>query len=98
MKVVYTASALGDLAEIADWLAQHYPAIAPAVERRIRLTIAVIGRWPESARRSGGRPGVRVATVGRYPYKIFYRFAGDTVEILHIHHAARKPWDENEQQ
>jgi len=94
MKVVYTAAALGDLAEIADWLAIHYPSIAPAVERRIRLAVAVIGRWPESARRSGKRPGVRVATVGRYPYRIFYRVAGDTVEILHVHHAARQPWDE----
>jgi hypothetical protein len=44
MKVVYTASALGDLAEIADWLAAHYPSIAPAVEHRIHLTITIIGR------------------------------------------------------
>jgi toxin ParE1/3/4 len=94
MKVVYTAAALHDLNQIADWLAFHYPTIAPAVERRIRLVAARIGRWPESARRSGRRAGVRVAPVGRYPYKIFYRITGDTVEILHIHHAARLPWDE----
>jgi toxin ParE1/3/4 len=94
MKVVYTASALGDLAEIADWLAAHYPSIAPAVERRIHLTITIIGRWPESSRRSAKRPGVRVAAVGRYPYRIFYRVADDAVEILHVHHAARQPWDE----
>jgi plasmid stabilization system protein ParE len=37
---------------------------------------------------------VRVASVGKYPYRIFYRIAGDTVEILRIHHMARKPWDE----
>ena len=33
MKVVYTPAALRDLAEIADWLAEHYPTIAPEVER-----------------------------------------------------------------
>jgi len=96
MRVVYTAAALRDLDEIADWLALHYPAIAPAVERRIRAIVARIGRWPESARRSEKRPGVRVVPVGRYPYRIFYRVTNDTVEVLHIHHAARQPWDEQQ--
>jgi plasmid stabilization system protein ParE len=94
VKVVYTASALNDLDEIAGWIAIHYPAIAPAVERRIRAVVARVGRWPESARRSSKRPGVRVVPVGRYPYKIFYRVTADAVEILHIHQDARQPWDE----
>ena len=94
MKAVYTLAALRDLAEIADWLATHYPTIAPHVGRRIRAAVDQISRWPDSARRSAARPGVRVALTGRYPYKIFYRVADETVEILHIHHAARRPWDE----
>lgn len=96
MKVVYTPAALLDLAEIADWLALHYPTIAPTVESRIRAVVERIGRWPESARRSNKRPGVRVVPVGPYPYKIFYRVTADTVEILHVHHAARRPWDEQQ--
>jgi toxin ParE1/3/4 len=94
MKVVYTEEALEDLDAIADWLIAHYPAVAPAVERRIRSVVAHIARWPESSRRSAKRPGVRAVPLGRYPYKIFYRVNDDTVEILHIHHAARQPWDE----
>jgi toxin ParE1/3/4 len=94
MKVVYTDEALDDLDAIANWLIVHYPAVAPAVERRIRSILAHIARWPESSRRSAKRPGVRVVALGRYPYKIFYRVTGDTIEILHIHHAARQPWDE----
>ena len=94
MKVVYTEEALRDLDAIADWLIVHYPAVAPIVERRIRRVVAHIARWPESSRRSAERPGVRVVPLGRYPYKIFYQVSGDTVEILHIHHAARQPWDE----
>jgi plasmid stabilization system protein ParE len=82
MKVVYTAAALQDLDDIADWLAVHYPAVAPAVERRIRAVIARIGRWPESARRSARRPGVRTVPVGRYPYRIFFRVTAEAVEIL----------------
>jgi plasmid stabilization system protein ParE len=94
MKVVFTEDALGDLDAIADWLIVHYPAAAPTIEQRIRSVVAHIARWPESARMSASRANVRVIPVGRYPYKIFYRISDDTVEILHIHHAARQPWDE----
>jgi toxin ParE1/3/4 len=94
MRVVYTPAALRDLAAIADWLTSHYPTIAPLVQRRIRAAVEQISRWPESARRSGARRDVRVALVGRYPYKIFYRVAGGSIQILHIHHTAREPWDE----
>jgi plasmid stabilization system protein ParE len=94
MKVVYTDEALKDLDAIADWLTVHYPSVAPAVERRIRSVVAHIARWPESSRRTAKRPGVRAMPLGRYPYKIFYRVTDDAVEILHIHHSARQPWDE----
>ena len=94
MKVVYTDAALADLDDITLWLTANYPGLGPAVERRLRLVVAHIARFPDSMRASAHRPGVRVATLGRYPYKVFYRLRGDTVEILHIHHAAREPWDE----
>ena len=94
MKVVYTAVALGDLRDIGVWLAAHYPDVAPQVERRIRDVVAHIVLWPESAPRAAGRAGVRVVPAGPFPYKIFYRVTTDTVEIVHIRHAARQPWDE----
>ena len=94
MKVVYTEEALNDLDAIASWLMVHYPALAPTIERRIRFVVAHIARWPQSSRRSAKRPRVRVASLGRYPYRIFYRVTDEAVEILHIHHAAREPWDE----
>ena len=95
MKVVFTAAALRDLDQIAEWLTAHYPSIAPSVERRIRQIMAHLSRWPEGARRSAKRPSVRVIPVGKYPYKIFYRVTDEAVEILHVHHAAREPWDES---
>jgi plasmid stabilization system protein ParE len=94
MKVVFTAAAQTDLREIGEWLATHYPLVALQVERRIRDVAARIGQWPESGPLSANREGVRIVPVGRYPYKIFYRVAQDALEILHIHHAAQKPWDE----
>jgi toxin ParE1/3/4 len=94
VKVVYTDAAVRDLNEITIWLKANYPGTGPAVERRLRLVVAHIARWPESMRASVHRHGVRVVPLGRYPYKIFYRVSGEAVEILHIHHAAREPWDE----
>ncbi|NVN86536.1 MAG: type II toxin-antitoxin system RelE/ParE family toxin [Rhodopseudomonas sp.] len=67
MKVVYTDEALRDLDAIADWLTAHYPTVAPAVGRRIQSVVAHIARWPQSARRSAGRPNVCVVPLGRYP-------------------------------
>jgi len=42
MRIVYTPAALRDLAEIADWIALHYPTLAPAVEARIHAAVARI--------------------------------------------------------
>jgi toxin ParE1/3/4 len=94
MKVIYTEAALRDLDEITAWLNANYPGVGRALERRLRIVVAHITRWPESMRRSRRHPDVRVAPLGRYPYKIFYRVREDAIEILHIHHAARQPWDE----
>jgi plasmid stabilization system protein ParE len=94
MKVVWTDEALRDLDEIAEYVTVHYPTVAPAVGLRIRAVVDRVGRWPQSARRSLKRPDVRVVPVGRYPYKIFYRVTERSIEILHVHHAARQPWDE----
>lgn len=90
MKVVYTTEALADLQSISEWLSIHYPGIAPVVAQRIRAVVAHIARWPESARRVEEHPGVRALPIGRYPYIVFYTVIADTVEILHIHHAARQ--------
>ena len=56
MKVRYTPAALADLGEIADWLSIHYPAIAAAVERRIRMVVAASGDGPKAR---AGQPSVQ---------------------------------------
>jgi len=73
MKVVFTDAALDDLRSIAAYLATNHPNVALAVQRRLRLVIARIARWPGSAQQVAERPRVRVAALVRYPYKAFYR-------------------------
>jgi toxin ParE1/3/4 len=90
MKVVLTDEALRDLDEILAFITTNYPTIVLSFEARLRAVLGRIGRWPKSAPEVDQRPGVRVAPLIRYPYKIFYQVAADAVEVLHIHHAARQ--------
>jgi toxin ParE1/3/4 len=93
MNVLYSPRAARDLEAIA---AYHHavagPRIATAIGTRIEHVINLVAEHPQSAPRVLQRPGVRVALVLRYPYKIFYRIRGDAIEILHIRHTARRPW------
>jgi len=94
MKVEYSKRALADLASIAEYyLKADNPPIAQAVEQRIRAVAARVGRFPESARSVAQRPGVRVALLIRYPYKIFYKVLPerDAVRILRVRHESRRP-------
>jgi len=50
---------------------------------------------PERSQRLPGPTDVRVVPLIRYPFKIFYTISGETLIILHIRHAARRPWGGN---
>jgi toxin ParE1/3/4 len=94
MKVVYTDEALRDLDEILKFIELNDPTISTAFERRLRGIEQRIGRWPKSAAEVEQRPGVHVVPLIRYPYKLFYRIDVDVIEVLYIHHAARRePWE-----
>jgi plasmid stabilization system protein ParE len=94
MKVEYSNRALADLRKLsAGSQATFGHRVAAALETRIRAIVEQIRQAPESAPRVEQRPGVRVVPLIRYPYKIFYRIADDTVRILHIRYTSRRPWE-----
>jgi len=92
MKVEYSNRAVSDLRKIAADSRAYGDAVAAALTDRIREIVAYIGDHPEAAPPVLERPGMRVMPLIRYPYKIFYRILEDRVRILHIRHAARRPW------
>jgi toxin ParE1/3/4 len=94
MKVEFTNRAVGDLRKISSQSRKEFGgSVAAALELRIRKVVEQIGEAPESAPRVEQRPGMRVLPLVRYPFKIFYRIIdSDTVRIVHIRHAARRPW------
>jgi toxin ParE1/3/4 len=95
VNIVYSRRALNDLRQAAAHSRREFgDRIAVALEARIRAVIARLAEAPESAPQVEQRPGMRVAPLGRYPYRIFYRSSEGTIHILHIRHTARQNWME----
>lgn len=91
MNVAYSQRAIADLADIGGYLLERSPHGAFAVELRLREVIDRLAEFPGMGRTLQQRPDVRVVTLGRYPYLIFYTTLGDELSILHIRHGARRP-------
>ncbi len=91
MKLVYARRALADLAVIANYYATSAsPAVAHLIALRLESVIERICRVPEGAPRVSQRSSIRVVAVVCYPFRIFYRLRGDTIDILHIRHTSRR--------
>jgi len=90
MKVAYTDPAAQELEDILQFIAAEFPVALKPFRQRLRAIERRIAQWPESAPRVPARPEVRMVSMARYPYKIFYRVTGGIIEVLHIHHAARR--------
>ena len=93
MRLRYTRVALRELAEIFSYLSDRNPRAADAVIDRVEEVVAHLLDFPEMGHRTD-EPGVRIASLGRYPYLIFYIVEGEEVAVVHVRHAARlKPWE-----
>jgi toxin ParE1/3/4 len=91
MRVRFTPRAFSDREAIYEYLASRSPDGARKVLAKITAMIASLAEQPELGYRTDHRD-IRVKFVGEFPYKIFYRIRGNDLEILHIRHAARRPW------
>lgn len=91
MRIVFTDPALADLEDVYAYLSSHYPTLIAAIGEQFDMAYVRIRSWPESAPVTiiDGRK-VRVVTLTKYPYKIFYRVGADFIEVLHIYHSARR--------
>lgn len=97
MKVEYSNRAVANLRKIsADSRRAFGDRVAQALEGRIRAIIDLISREPLSMPKVEQRPGLHVAVLGRYPFRIFYRVFDDRIRIVHIRHTSRRPWNGDE--
>jgi toxin ParE1/3/4 len=93
MKVEYSKRAIADLEKVSAESRAFGEMVAAAVGARIRQLIEQISEHPEGRSPVVERPGTHVASLVRYPYKIFYRILENGVKILHIRHTSRHVWD-----
>ena len=91
MKVRYTRRAFGDREAIFEYLNQYDPRAARKVKAFIKDKIDSLTYAPRRARIIKDL-GVHALWLGRYPYIVYYRVEGNVVSIIHIRHAAQKPW------
>jgi len=93
MIIEYARRAVTDLDRISDYYFSSANArTAARFEARLLSVVQRIAKRPESARPVADRPGVRIALLTPFPYKVYYRIvAADRIRILHIRHMSRAP-------
>jgi toxin ParE1/3/4 len=91
MRIRLTSRARADIEENWQYLNSRSPSGARNVVAAIDYALTFIADHPYATERTDN-PNFRSAVVGRYPYRIFYSIVEDTVEILHIRHTSRRPW------
>jgi len=92
MRIRYTRRAFADREAIFEYLDRRNPQAARSVKAFIKKRIGDLRHLPERYPLVGQRDA-RALFLGRYPYMVYYRVSGDEIIILHIRHAARRPWE-----
>ncbi len=83
-KIIWTEPAFSDLDEITGYIALDDPYAADRVNRRILNRVKQLGKHPESGSIPEDLPGTAIRQLVESPCRIFYRFDGKKVWILHI--------------
>ncbi len=88
-RVLYAPEAEGDLVGIAEYIARDKPVAARKWVDKIRTTCETLATQPQMGelRQGFGVPGCRCFSVGNYV--IFFRAAGDGIEVARIIHGSR---------
>jgi plasmid stabilization system protein ParE len=92
MRIRYTPRAFADREAIYEYLDRRNPRAARDVKAFIKKCINDLQYFPERYPIVKERD-VRALFLSRYPYTVYYRIIGDEILILHIRHAARRPWE-----
>lgn len=90
MRVRLTSRAYGELQQISTYFADRSPATATSIFAVIERILSGLATTPYRGRATDVKD-VRCIVVPRFPYKLFYRISGDTIEVLSIFHTSQDP-------
>jgi toxin ParE1/3/4 len=91
IEVVYRASALADLEDIASYIVEFEPDAAERVVRKIRDTIRNVLANHPYAGRANPDLGAREFSVVGLPYVIIYCVSETTLDVVGVFHTRRDP-------
>lgn len=83
-EVVWSNPALGDLEAIADYIALENPAAAAELVKRVFRHVEQLIDHPESGSRPGELKRSRYRQIVEPPCRVFYRYDGERVIVLHV--------------
>lgn len=90
-QVVWTEPAIADLEAIADYIAIESPSAASRLVQRVLTHVEQLQHHPESGSRPQELPrGTRYRHLVEPPCRIFYRYDGHRVLILHVMRSERR--------
>lgn len=93
MRIRWSRHARRQLDEAGAYIARDKPEAADRLIQRIRLAVENLADFPLLGR-PGRVLGTRELIVPETPYIVAYRVREQTVEVLTVHHAARR-WPES---
>ena len=88
-EIIWTAPALSDLEAIADYIAIEDAAAASRLVQRVFVHVAQLEQFPESGSTPAELKPSRYRQIVEPPCRVFYRFDGKRVYVLHVMRAER---------
>ena len=88
-QIVWTDPALSDLDAIADYIALENPIAARQLVRRVFIHVEQLQAHPRSGSKPPELHGWRYRQIVEPPCRVFYRFDGKRVFIVHVMRAER---------
>ena len=88
-EIVWSEPALTDLDAIADYIALENPTAAAALVQRVFAHVEQLAQHPESGSRPQELKKSRYRQIVEPPCRVFYRYDGRTVFVLHVMRAKR---------
>lgn len=89
MTVRWQLTAVSDLTNIHDYIAERNPQAARGVVTRVLHSVRRLETFPQSGR-SGRARGTREIVVPNLPYIVVYTLSAGDVDIIAVFHAARR--------
>lgn len=89
MRIRWTFAAASDLERIRDYLQEHDPHLARPTVVKLYEGIRSLKTMPRRGR-VGREEGTRELVFAPLPYIAAYRIKEQSIEVLHIYHAARE--------